>query len=78
MTLIFLIVKVRLPTWIFDKKKLRPEVLTLSKTFYNLSVPGNHFEKAEMPQFGGAGTEGLCSLGEDILIDKYMNKRQKN
>ena len=43
-------------------EKPRPDFLTLSTTFYDLSVSRNLFSKAEMRQFGTSGTEGLNSF----------------
>ena len=40
-------------------EKRRPDVLTLSTTFYDLLVSRKLFSKAEIRQFGVAGTEGL-------------------
>ena len=40
-------------------QKPRPDLLTLSTTFYDLSVSCNLFSKAEMRQFGALGTQGL-------------------
>ena len=39
-----------------------PDVVTLSTTFYDLSVSHNLFSKAEMGQFGAARTDGLIDL----------------
>ena len=40
-------------------EKPRPELLTLTTTFYDATVSRNLFSKAEMRQFGASGTEGL-------------------
>ena len=40
-------------------EKPRPDILTLSTTFYDLSVTRNLFSKCEMRQFGASGTEEL-------------------
>ena len=46
------------PASMYDRKP-RPDLLTVSTTFYDLSVSRNRFSKAEMRQFGASGTEGL-------------------
>ena len=43
----------------FMIEKPKPDVLTLSTAFYDLSVSRNLFAKVEMPQFSASGTEGL-------------------
>ena len=40
-------------------EKPRPDLLTLSTTFYDLSVSRNLFSKAKIRQFGESGIEGL-------------------
>ena len=40
-------------------QKPRPDLLTLSTTFYDLSVSQNLYSKAEIRQFRESGTEGL-------------------
>ena len=40
-------------------EKLRPDVLTLSPIFYDLSVSLNLFSKAEMRQFGANGKQPI-------------------
>ena len=42
-------------------EKPQPDLLTLSTTFYELSVSRNLFSKAEIRQFGESGTEGLIN-----------------
>ena len=42
-------------------EKRRPDVLTLFKTFYDLSVSRNIFSKAEMRLFGVSGSEELIT-----------------
>ena len=58
-------------------EKPRPDLLTLSTTFYNLSVSRNLFSKAEMRLgLGASGTEGL-SLSyywEFIFIDDFFKR----
>ena len=60
---LFLIMRVRVIRQIFPLQcmiqKPRPDLLTLSTTFYDLSVSCNIFSKAEMRQFGASGTQGL-------------------
>ena len=43
-------------------EKPTPDVLTLSTTFYDVSVSRNLFAKAEMRLFGASGTDGLIYL----------------
>ena len=45
----------------FIIEKLRPDLLTLFTTFYDLSVSRDLFSKAEIRQFGESGTEGLTN-----------------
>ena len=40
-------------------EKPRPDLLTLSTTFYDLPVLRNLFSKVKIRQFGESGTEGL-------------------
>ena len=42
---------------IYDRKT-RPDLLTLSTTFYDLSVPRNLFSNVKIRQLGASGTEG--------------------
>ena len=63
---LFLIVRV-LVNWQMLKlqfmiEKPRPDVLTLSQTFYDLSVSCNLFLKTAMRKFGAAGTEGSSGI----------------
>ena len=52
----------------FMIEKPRPDLLTLSTTFYDGSVSRNLFLKSEMRQFGASGTEGLMhNLFNDLL-----------
>ena len=51
----------------------RPDVLTLSRTFYDLSLSRNLFSKAETRQFGAAGTEGLMG---NLIVPYYIQKTQ--
>ena len=43
----------------FMIEKPRPDLLTLSTTFYDFSVSRNLFSKAKISQFGASGTERL-------------------
>ena len=60
---LFLIMRVRVIRQIFQLQfmieKPRPDLLTLSKTLYDLSVSRNLFSKAEMRQFGASGSDGF-------------------
>ena len=47
--------------------KPRPDLLTLSTTFYDLSVSRNLFSKAEIRQFGESVTEGLNPYSLHVL-----------
>ena len=66
-TFFFLIMRVRVIWQMFQFlqfmiEKPRPELLTLSTKFYDLSVSHNLFSKAKIRQFGEWGSEGLTSL----------------
>ena len=50
-------------------EKPRPDLLTLSTTFYTISQARNLFSTGEMPQFGASGINGLiCHKSEFIPI----------
>ena len=48
--------------------KKAPDVLTFYKTLYDLSVSRNLSSKAEVRQFGAAGTEGLSSFLINVVV----------
>ena len=52
----------------------RPDLLTLSTTFYDLSLSHNLFSKAEVRQFGASGTEGLKSVSNNWNVGKNNEK----
>ena len=56
----------------FMIEKPRPDLLTLSTTFYDVSVLCNLFSKAEMRQFGASGTDGLISKNFGMMFLCYF------
>ena len=48
----------------FITEKRPPDVSTLSRTFYDLSVSHNLYSKDKMLQFGAARTKGLNLSGQ--------------
>ena len=68
---------------LYDKKPW-PDVLTLSTTFYDVSVSWNLFSKAEMRRFGASGTKGfilttfwitLCALWSHKMRRNFHGSR---
>ena len=62
----------------FMIQKPQSDLLTLSMTFYNLSVSRNPFSRAKVRQFGQSGIEGLrySSSNKDVkmkTINVYYN-----
>ena len=58
-----------------------PDLLTLSETFYDLSVSCNLFSKSEMLQFGASGTEVLnkkiyhnLNPGYDCIFNVFSSR----
>ena len=51
----------------FMTEKWRPDVLTLSTTFYDLTVSRNLFSKTEMRQFRTAETKGLNQIFSSVF-----------
>ena len=58
-------------------EKRWPDVLTLSKTFYDLSVSRNLPSMAEMRRFGASGGDGLSprSLGRGPNFDNFVRRQ---
>ena len=54
--------------FLFLREKLTSDVLTLSTTFYDLSVSRNLFETNEMSYFRAGGTVGLRDLPPDECL----------
>ena len=49
-------------------ERRRPDVLTLSAIFYDLSLSRDLLSKAEIREFGAAGTEGLKIACHNIIV----------
>ena len=60
------------PASINDIEKPRPAQLTLSTTFYELSVSRN-VSKGKLCQFGSSGTEGLRTICIDTSLIWLLN-----
>ena len=56
-------------------KKRRRDVSTLLTTFYDRAVSRNLFSKAEMRQFGAAGTERLTIGNKRKIETALVSKR---
>ena len=51
-------------------EKRRPDVLTLSTTFYDFSVSRNLFLMVETRQFGASGNQRIWHCREQVKFDK--------
>ena len=52
-------------------EKPRLDLLTLSTTFYDLSVSCNRFSKTEMRQFGASGTDWFRNSCPRKIVDYF-------